>query len=112
MGADFWQIFAVMGGWSSAVAGVAIELHRRRSVAISQLTDRLTKAEASASAEHRALSAQVADTNQTIAEHYVRKDELAASMRPIQDDIRDMRNQFNDRLDRLFTRHSRGVDGR
>lgn len=84
---DLWQLIGVTGGWSATLMTLAVSLHRIRRSQFDKLIERIERAETKAAKEHAALVVQVADINQTTAEHYVRKEDLQHDLRDIKDAI-------------------------
>jgi hypothetical protein len=77
----------VTGGWSGALMVLATYLHQTRVKQIQRLSDRIDAAETRAAMDHKALALQMVDTNRTIAEHYVRREDQAAAMRDLKEDM-------------------------
>lgn len=102
---DLVQLVVVTGAWSGALMGLATYLHNRRIGQIQKLSDRIEAAENRAANDHKALAKQMADTNQTIAEHYVRRSDLANDLRDIKTEIGHVNGSLADihrRVDDLF----------
>lgn len=116
MQVDLWQVAAVITGNSGAVMALALYLHKRRGDRIAKseersagqveaLSDRISLAEQRASNDHKALAAQIADTNQTIREHYVRRADLTHDLDGIKTDIGQINGgiaEIHRRIDELF----------
>lgn len=105
MQVDLIQIIVVTGGWSGALMGLATYLHTRRAGQMQKLADRIEAAEGRASRDHRALAAQITDTNQTIREHYVRRTDLTHDLDDIKKDIGQVSGgiaAIQQRVDQLF----------
>ncbi len=104
---DLIQLILVTGSWSGALVGLITYLHTRRANMFEKLKERMAEVETSAQRDHKALAAQLADTNLTIAERYVRRNELKNEFAHVETGLREMAGNIDKvhrRIDELFQR--------
>ena len=100
-----WETLASIGGVAGPIVMLMLYLHKRRGDLTKEIRQDMTALRDSAEAAHRDLSVKFSDMALTVAQHYVRKDEMTQSMHGLTDQIIDARKEIggiNNRIDTLI----------